>query len=61
MVGSTVKSAVLVVSPKTVILEDIQHRCKLGKQENSVTIGFATEIEVRIKHELVPLPLKQLV
>lgn len=45
MICSTVESAVFVVSPKTVIFEDIKHGCKLGKEKNAVTICFAPEVK----------------
>ena len=49
MVCSTVESAVFVVSPKTVIFEDIKHRCKLGEEKDAITICLAP----KIKYELL--------
>lgn len=49
MIRSTVESAVFVVSPKTVIFEDIKHRCKLGEEKDAITICLAP----KVKYELL--------
>lgn len=61
MISSAIESVVFAVSPKTVIFEDIKHRCELGEEKYSISIFFAPEIRYEPRRCYIILLFKQLV